>query len=684
VHFWYGILYGMMEHRKVVDLTEYPGCFDESVDQACPGSKLNEFDWTTEVAQQYSTTEEEAIKVMDVLPELRHALVQRRDATRGSGSRTANVLPPRMNPRPRPKRLLPMETRDNGRKPLPNAINRRSMKQLNDQPRMRERHQDDQMFRSYEGRQTPRDHLHLETTTAEYGTRNKKLKRQELSGNHFVAPYDPKNDAHRFETDRAHFDRDLFRRHQVLDALKMELEEKICRVDDLQRSLELRENKVKTNLREIEMSKVDLEERRSAFRQSVTASVERMSLERREYAHEVERLKTEFQNEMSLQMKALNAQLEMFEKDMKWRTQQLDDEREQLEAFALARTKELDSRDAAQCVLQQDIETRLSICVCGEKQLADAIRDFNVARAAKDTEQEALSKQLKEKQDDLKRAVDHHNEEVSAWTVMKLKQQEDLESRINEFESIRRSQQSALALQADAHKRIQHELDSREAALNKRSKELRVMRRELTNSSAKQVPKPYAIDVNQKDSKPVDYILIDSDDEARKPAENVWTSRAEAEPRQIPEQSKNSFGSASQKRRKAANDPYRFNYEENYNYSLSEETAFELQERLFREAAEKMRARATFQVASASNTKVDFQVSSPILDIADRHPNHWMWRDPYAVLGLPQQTPIHVVKSQFRRLARTYHPDKSGDTNTSAKFHAISSAYHKLVEKSCR
>jgi DnaJ domain len=698
-----------MEHRKVVDLSEDPGCFEVVVSQANPESDFNAFDWTTEM-EQYSAKEEEATKVMDVLPELRDAFLQRKDATMSAGSRAGSIPPPRWNPRTRPRasastkeRRLRIGKLDNGIKRLPCASNQSSTNQLNHQPQTPDRHHGDQRFCPFDQKQTRRDHSHIYPSTAEYNPRNKRLKSKEFSGNHLVAPYGSKNDTHRFETHRNHLNRDMFKKRQELDALKMELEEKIRRVDDRQRSLESRENNVVTKLREIEISKADLEEKNSKFRQSLDASVERMSNERKEYelfccrkASEMEVLKAEFQNEMMMQIKALNAQLELFEKNMKFRAEELDDERERLESYRLAKTKELDAREAAQYMLQQDVEARLSMCVSGEKKLAEATRDFNVSRAARDAEHEELSKQLQQKQDDLNRKVDRHKEEMYAWTLMKSTQEGDLESRILEFDTVRRSQQSSQAFQAEALKKLQRDLDAREADLIRRSRELRVMRKELagikrqghegsTTSSAKQAPKQRVVDVDQKTPKPVDYILIDSDDEDHKSAETARTSTAQAQSRKKPDQCTASFGSAPQKRRKPANDPYRFNYEENYSYSLSEETAFELQERLFREAAEKMRARATFPVASAfTSTTADFAVSSPILDIADRHPNHWMWKDPYAVLGLPPQTPMHLVKSQYRRLARTYHPDKSGDSNTSTKFHAISTAYHKLVDKVCR
>ena len=124
---------------------------------------------------------------------------------------------------------------------------------------------------------------------------------------------------------------------------------------------------------------------------------------------------------------------------------------------------------------------------------------------------------------------------------------------------------------------------------------------------------------------------------------------------------------------------HRFDYQHNYNYMHSAESASEIQDRLFRQAAEKMKAQASVRVASGDAPKA-FQFSTPVFNIAERYPNHWKWRDPHSVLGLPPDAPLSLVKSQFRKLARTYHPDKSKASDSGAKFHAISAAYHKIVQ----
>ena len=128
-----------------------------------------------------------------------------------------------------------------------------------------------------------------------------------------------------------------------------------------------------------------------------------------------------------------------------------------------------------------------------------------------------------------------------------------------------------------------------------------------------------------------------------------------------------------------------FQEDREFNYQFSHEAAQEMQERLFREAAERVaRMRTTEDVASppslyphhASSSGPRF--SSPAFDISEIHPHHWRWKDPHACLGLPRNASLALVKSQYRRLAKLYHPDKSNHPDTSSRFHAIFKAYRKL------
>lgn len=121
-----------------------------------------------------------------------------------------------------------------------------------------------------------------------------------------------------------------------------------------------------------------------------------------------------------------------------------------------------------------------------------------------------------------------------------------------------------------------------------------------------------------------------------------------------------------------------FNQARDFNYQISQEAALEMQERMFREAAARVRAQAWAHSNQTSSRSVP-TITEPMYDIADRHPLHWQWKDPYACLGLPTGTNVRAVKSQYRRLARLYHPDKSKQTNTAHKFHGIALAYRKLT-----
>ena len=54
------------------------------------------------------------------------------------------------------------------------------------------------------------------------------------------------------------------------------------------------------------------------------------------------------------------------------------------------------------------------------------------------------------------------------------------------------------------------------------------------------------------------------------------------------------------------------------------------------------------------------------------------FEDPYKVLGLPASTDFSVVKKQYRKLAKQYHPDKFA--GESSKFQMIQHAYEKIVK----
>jgi hypothetical protein len=122
-------------------------------------------------------------------------------------------------------------------------------------------------------------------------------------------------------------------------------------------------------------------------------------------------------------------------------------------------------------------------------------------------------------------------------------------------------------------------------------------------------------------------------------------------------------------------------FERNFSYNFSHDDALKEQERLFKESAARMRSQAQFRVVSHAlhHRPRVVKFNAPVIDIEKRHPNHWQFSDPYARLGLPNDAATHLVKSQYRRLALIYHPDKSRTEGTATKFQAVTEAYRALL-----
>jgi DnaJ domain len=119
-----------------------------------------------------------------------------------------------------------------------------------------------------------------------------------------------------------------------------------------------------------------------------------------------------------------------------------------------------------------------------------------------------------------------------------------------------------------------------------------------------------------------------------------------------------------------------------WNIHFSEHEALHLQERMLKEAATRMAQQSRIHNPTACETRPGRigipAIAKPLLDVATLYPEHWQWKEPYACLGLPLDSPFSAVKAQYRRLARIYHPDKSKHSNAAARFHGIARAYQKL------
>lgn len=126
-----------------------------------------------------------------------------------------------------------------------------------------------------------------------------------------------------------------------------------------------------------------------------------------------------------------------------------------------------------------------------------------------------------------------------------------------------------------------------------------------------------------------------------------------------------------------------FRMDRDYNYNWSREEAAAEQDRLFRQAAERMRQQTSSWDTHTQPLHVD--VYGPtfdrvIVNIHKRHPIHWTWKNPYSCLGLPPGALLGDAKSQYRILVRAYHPDKSKQQGTSSQFHAVVLAYKKIQQ----
>jgi hypothetical protein len=118
-----------------------------------------------------------------------------------------------------------------------------------------------------------------------------------------------------------------------------------------------------------------------------------------------------------------------------------------------------------------------------------------------------------------------------------------------------------------------------------------------------------------------------------------------------------------------------FKRNRDYNFTISEQDAFELQEKLIREAAARVRCQTTAYVEIGTER----EFTEPVQDIAQIYPNHWRWSNPYARLGLPSGAPLALIKLQYRKLALKYHPDKCSLADAANRFQMVTGAYQTLT-----
>ena len=121
-----------------------------------------------------------------------------------------------------------------------------------------------------------------------------------------------------------------------------------------------------------------------------------------------------------------------------------------------------------------------------------------------------------------------------------------------------------------------------------------------------------------------------------------------------------------------------FSTKKHYNYSNTKEDAFLEQERLFREAASRVRSHTKVHVIQQHDHSI---FSEPVTDISKLPDSHWKFKDPYSRLGLPENSKTDLVKKHFRRLALLYHPDKAKGIDTANQFQAIKEAYEVLMSR---
>jgi DnaJ domain len=460
-----------------------------------------------------------------------------------------------------------------------------------------------------------------------------------------------------------------------------------------EKALELQKHEVQVTQQEsqsgIQTAREELNRQRMEFEEMVTAK-----------EHEIEILRMKQENDLADKGGILQAQRNEFERQQAlWKgeadakTEALNRERQDHERVVSEFNQQCSHHLSMQAIRQADLEVRERAQASREKAWSEQKASDEATYAAKVQELNARVARCQDEHNDLQQrktaleaAQTQLQEKLQHWTHSKAQQQNEVETWIEKMKSEQQARLKDLDARAAAQASLQKELNERAVALEKLRKHHNVPADATKSQSSKNTPKPrteHPTSGGQSDKNPdrrssaaptrksnqgSRFVLVDSDnDEGPPKAKRV----------NFPPESSKRINPSLDAKPKAKPQP-----SGEYNFSLTEEAAKEMQERLFREAASKMRAQPPVRVTSAPCEAMPLEITAPIFDIVDRFPDHWTWKDPYAVLGLPSNSSLILVKSQFRRLARRYHPDKSLDAKTSAKFHSISTVYHKLIAAS--
>lgn len=492
------------------------------------------------------------------------------------------------------------------------------------------------------------------------------------------------NHSHRFPPTMEQYERDVSTPWQGMDDRTRQHDiEQQRRIDTQRIAIEQREIELAAKENETEKAKIEWEEQKATMVRELDLAREALNMDRAEYEKKCTNQTSELElrrSELEEEMSSLRATMEHRLSDLQ---NELERKHQQMEHEIQKRREELDARNIHLTRQQSELDARLSDCFTREKIIAD----FHVYRQSKENEFETQRETIQLKQmlltrqyEEFKKERESHRKQVEVWNSNTATEKASLNQRIVDFNKYIQVKTTELDNREREHVKRQSELDARTAEQRKRQREFNdqnvkkssntVPTNNQGGTSTKKAKTEPIID--NRSGKPVDYIIIDSDDEDHD--QYFPNNHKKAAPSKVPTKSANIPNKIPQQRE----EKYKSKNDEDYNYSFTNESAFAFQERLFREAAERMRAARPSTEFPTSNTFVT--ITTPMHDIAERYPQHWTWKDPYAILGLPPNASIQLIKSQYRRLARKYHPDKSPDPNTTTKFHSISSAYHKLAE----